>query len=344
MIPVRNIYYMLAYAFQALKEDGYAHLASEDFPHVCDLMAAILAQGIANQIKRGLGREYMARIDELSTPTGKIDISASVRQGSLRRKRLLCEFDEFTENALLNQVLKATALLLVRAPAVAEERRKALKKLLPAFFAVEHIDPKQIPWRRIRYDRNSAAYKMLMAICRMTIRGLLITERGGVARMARFLDEQSMHQLYERFVREYYRRHYPGFHVSSAQIGWDLDDGEDGMLLPKMQSDITIEYGGRTLIIDTKYYSHTMQSNGLFGSLSLHSGNLYQIFAYVKNRDRERTGMVSGLLLYAKTDEDVTPDASYRIGGNHIGVKTLDLNREFSEIRKELDGVVDRYF
>ena len=31
MIPIRNIYYMLAYAFQVLHEQGYKDVAAEDF-------------------------------------------------------------------------------------------------------------------------------------------------------------------------------------------------------------------------------------------------------------------------------------------------------------------------
>lgn len=54
MIPIQNIYYMLSYAFRALKEQQYRELATEEFQNTGDLMAAILAKGIAVQLKRGL--------------------------------------------------------------------------------------------------------------------------------------------------------------------------------------------------------------------------------------------------------------------------------------------------
>ena len=62
------------------------------------------------------------------------------------------------------------------------------------------------------------------------------------------------------------------------------------------------------LIIDAKYYGHTTQQQ--FDKRSVHSGNLYQIFTYVKNKEAEfdRADVpheASGMLLYAKTDEDV---------------------------------------
>ena len=66
---------------------------------------------------------------------------------------------------------------------------------------------------------------------------------------------------------------------------------------------------------------------------------VYQIFSYVKNHDVHESGDVSGMLLYAKTDEDVTPNATLSISGNLISVKTLDLNCEFDEIKLQLDEI-----
>ena len=62
---------------------------------------------------------------------------------------------------------------------------------------------------------------------------------------------------------------------------------------------------------------------------------------YVKNCDAERTGKVSVLLLYARTGEPDAPDREYSMGGNRIGVKTLDLNRNFRVIAAQLDAVAE---
>ena len=109
-----------------------------------------------------------------------------------------------------------------------------------------------------------------------------------------------------------------------------------------MQSDIMLKQGDKKLVIDAKYYSHTTQKQ--YDVNTLHSGNLYQIFTYVQNLDTERTGNVSGMLLYAKTDEVVLPNNEYKMGGNAISVKTLDLDCDFSMIREQLDGIVQSCF
>lgn len=96
------------------------------------------------------------------------------------------------------------------------------------------------------------------------------------------------------------------------------------------------------MIIDAKYYGRTLQKQ--FDKYTLYSNNVYQIFTYVKNQDKGNTGNVAGILLYAKTDEDITPDVMLNLGGNQIGAKTLDLNKEFSLIAAQLDKLIEDFF
>ena len=178
----------------------------------------------------------------------------------------------------------------------------------------------------------------------MLIKGLLQTTIGGSVKCMQFLDEQRMCRLYEKFILAYYKRHYPQLKATAAQIPWALDDGMDFML-PVMQSDIILTCGNRVLIIDAKYYSHTTQQR--YNAHNLHSQNLYQMFTYVKNKEfelRQQKHSVSGMILYAKTDEEIVPNSSYLMSGNQISVQALDLNRDFKEIADELDHIVEKHF
>ena len=42
-----------------------------------------------------------------------------------------------------------------------------------------------------------------------------------------------------------------------------------------------------------------------YNKQTLHSNNLYQIFTYVKNYDIQNSSNVAGMLLYAKTNEEI---------------------------------------
>lgn len=334
MIRIQNIYYMLSYAFQVLNEQGYKQVATEEFDNVAELCAAILIKGVSLQIKRGLGKEYVVQSEPLSSLRGKIDISASIKQQSTLKKQLICNYDEFSINSYMNRILRTTMDILLRCD-LSKGRKKQIRKLLIYFSDVEPLSREKINWR-LQFNKNNQTYQMLIFVCYMILKGLLQTTSDGSTKLMEFLDEQRMCRLYEKFILEYYRKEHPEIRVSASQIPWDTDDDYREML-PVMQSDIMLKKGEKTLIIDAKYYSHTTQKQ--YDVNSLHSGNLYQIFAYVKNLDTERTGNVSGILLYARTDEAVLPNNEYKMGGNAISVKTLDLDCDFSEIKKQLDYI-----
>ena len=339
MIKIQNIYYMLSYAFKVLKGQEYVKCATEEFENTADLMAAILSKGIAIQIKRGLIREYIEVTEPLSSLRGKIDVTESIKTQTLIKQQLICTYDEFSVNCYMNQIIKTTVELLLRHD-ISKVRKKELRNLMLYFKDIKTLDINQINWK-LRFNRNNQTYQMLINICWLIIKGLLQVDNQGNMKMQKFLDEQHMHRLYEKFILEYYRKEFPMLKVSASQIPWNLDDEENHML-PVMRSDIMLSYGEKTLIIDAKYYAHTVQSQ--FGVKTLHSNNLYQIFTYVKNLDVSNSGNVSGMLLYAKTDEEILPNNEYRMSGNKISVKTLDLNCDFNEIVVQLNKIVDSHF
>ena len=341
MIKIQNIYYMLAYAFHVLKDDCYKNITTEDFEYVEDLLAAILAKGIANQIKRGLGREYISCEDTLNSPHGKINISSSLKEQTILKRQLVCEFDEFSGNTYVNKILKTSALILIRSNEVKPKQKHTLRRLMHYFHNIDTVKSRNIKWAGIIYHRNNSTYKMLINICYLVIEAMLPSAHEGSKRLRHFKDEH-MHRLFEKFVLEYYKKHHPDYKVFASQIDWNIDDGFINFL-PVMKSDIMLEYNGKTLIIDTKYYSHILQTNYLYNNRTIHSANLYQIFTYVKNKDIYHSGNVRGILLYAKTDEEIVPDNNYFIDGNKISVKTLDLDKDFTHIRKQLDVIVEEW-
>lgn len=344
-IYIKNIYYMLSYAFQILKQSNYDEVASEKFENAQELFAAILCKGIGQQLKQGLYREYITMNETLSVMRGKLDLPETVRNRIQRKQKLACEFDELSENNLFNQILKTTMHYLIIDDGVDADRKITLKKELVFFDGIEQLEPSEIQWSRLHYQRNNKNYEMLMNICYFVLDGMLQTTEKGEYKMVAF-SEEHMSRLYEKFILEYYIQHHKYLtEVKAGQVKWDLrGENTDSMIrfLPVMQTDIMLRLKDKMLIIDAKYYGRIMLSQ--FEKESMRSNHLYQIFTYVKNQDRDNTGDVAGILLYAKTDEDITPDCMFNMGGNQIGAKTLDLNKEFSLIAAQLDKIAWDYF
>ncbi len=251
MIPVQNIFHMLAYAFKILKSKGYSNLSKESFSNSADLMAGIIIKGVSSQIKQGLRRDYIDTSETISGVRGKIDVTQSVKYRTLNNKQLICTFDDFSIDMKMNQVLKTTMSILTYQK-IERKRKKELRRLLMYLQDVSLLDPNTISWN-FRYDRNNQTYQMLMNICYLILKGMLISQKTGKMKMLDFLDEQRMSSLYERFIFEYYRQEFPQLKVYAPYIRWNLDDDFQD-LLPMMKSDIVISNGEKTLIIDAKFY------------------------------------------------------------------------------------------
>ena len=341
MIPIQNIYYMLSYAFQTLQAENYKDLATENFHNTAELCAAILDKGIGIQLKHGLRRDYVSKSESLSTLQGKLNISESIKTQTMLKKQMICTYDEFSTNIQFNQIIKSTVLLLLKAN-ITNSRKKSLRKLLLFFSDVNEIDLHFVNWNQ-QYKRSNQNYQMLIGMCYLVYKGLLTTQNNGTTKLMDFFDGQRMCRLYEKFLLEYYRKEHPELTANASQIAWQLDDTENQML-PRMQTDIMLSKNNNILIIDAKYYSHMTQQQ--YGIHTLHSNNLYQIFTYVKNKEfelRNYEHTVSGMLLYAQTDEDIIPNNTYHMSGNQISVLALDLNQDFSKISRTLDDIAKNF-
>ena len=84
-IFIKNIYYMLAYAFQELQRNQYEDIQSEDFDEIHQLLAEILIHGVSFQLKKGLHKEYISKTESIASVKGKIDIPGTV-QHLMQRK------------------------------------------------------------------------------------------------------------------------------------------------------------------------------------------------------------------------------------------------------------------
>ena len=149
---------MLAYAFQCLNEKDERRYSGEQFDYAADLFAAILSNGIARQIKKGLFKEYVTYIEELSSPRGRIRLTDTINKLASQQKTTVCDVDVLVENANANQILKTVILLLIKSEDVRITTKKKLKRFLPLFQQVDETDVHHINWSRISYNRNNVSY------------------------------------------------------------------------------------------------------------------------------------------------------------------------------------------
>lgn len=343
---VSNIYYMLAYAFDNnLIEKENKNINVEEFDNVYNLLSVILCILLNRLIKRGIAKEYVEVTNETLLIKGKINITQTLKNRAKGKINVICEYDEFSSNNYLNSIIKTTVFYLIKSSKIDKETKKVLKKLYSFLQDIDLLDFKTIEWKKIKLNKNNKYYKFIINICYMIQKGMILTEEDGNIDLKDFTDRQSLNVLFEKFVREYFRKHFPELNAKSEQMSWKIDDNYMIDFIPKMVTDITLRYKNKVLIIDTKFYGKIVNDKGFngFDTKTINRDNWNQINAYVANEAYKNDKIVSGMLLYARTDEEISPDVETSVMGNKISIKTLDMRNKFSEIAKQLESIANKF-
>ena len=338
-IVIKNIYYMLAYAYKSMSLDDYARVEGEEFDHLHDLMASILIRGLSMQLHRGVDQAYVVDLDSGYRLQGRILPYETLLPQNRSVGKATFTFDELTTNTYMNRVIKTTIAVLLHSGELSESNGLMLRMLSKKLGNLRPLDRKDIRWSGMTFHRGNRGYQLLMAVCNLILNGMILSEDKGSLLVQSFMSKEAMHSLYQRFLLEYYRRNYSSsITVNADKIPWAID-GEPPLYLPEMQSDITLTSGDRKLVIDAKCYGKVLHEH--WDKERYLSGHLYQIGSYVSNLDFKHEGNVDGMLLYAMTDEGDRPNASWKTtDGNRMSVETLNLNDDFSQICSQLDGFV----
>lgn len=338
-VLVKNIYYLLAYAFNALDLQDFKRLGTESFKDAEDLLAEILLIGVDSQRRRGFERSYKPMQEDGWRIKGRVDLRRSIRLKACGEPNVSYRFDEYEKDTLFNRILKASLIALARDNRVTISRRKRLRGALAYLQDVGLIeDLTRIHWSKLAYHRNNRSYEFLLNVCYLILtRRLADPSRADGTKLGAFDNEQRFSTLYEAFILNYYRRHFPQLHARGQSPIKPVSDAPD--FVPTMYTDVQLSDERKTLIIDAKCYGRILQMN--FDKQVLSAENVRQIFYYACHAGSPQS--TSALLLYVGTDED-TLDETWLDNGYRLGCKTLDLNTEFKDIAGSLDSIVYRTF
>jgi 5-methylcytosine-specific restriction enzyme subunit McrC len=314
-------------------------VSQDDCKTLAELFARVLDGGVTHLLKRGIDRGYITEEEDTSSLRGKFDVSVTIKRNLLRQSRVHCVIDSLSYDVMHNRIIKATIRSLVRCKDLDRNLRDRLLRLYRRLHEIIDIDLSAKVFGSVQLHRNNAYYRFLLQVCRLIHDNLLINEDTGDSRFRDFLqDDKQMAVLFEKFVRNFYRHEQSSFRVKSERFFWQEVEATQGDLqfLPGMKTDVSLDSPTRKIVIDTKYYAKCLQS--YFDSETIHSGNLYQLFAYLKNLQIGDSRQIEGVLLYPTVSKSLS--LRYRIQGHTMRIATVDLNAEWQTIRQRLLGLL----
>lgn len=340
-IPIQNIYYMLAYAWNRLEEAETINVGTDRFHDIYDLLVKALGNAINHLLKQGLDRGYLEQEELTNRLRGKILFQPSVKQNTLQQAQAYCEYDELSHEVLHNRLIRATLEKIKCASGLDVSLQHEVRQILYRFPAVSTKGLNIGSFRQVRLHRNNRNYKLVLAICELIWHELLLVEDTGEKPFKDFVrDERRMAYLFEKFLLNFYKRHLDPsvWEVKREGIKWQLhpaDAGSDPELIPSMGTDISIISDRRHVILDAKYYPEALKLR--YDKQKLISNNLYQIFSYVQNLNNSDGKVVEGILVYPEVEQSLSLTYQFqRWNKPLIRVYTINLNQGWRLIEQEL--------
>ena len=346
-IPLRNIWLLLLYASELFRQlDDAERAGVEERPDdIPDLAAEILAHEVERRLARNLSYGWQPRAAVLHRVRGRIDHRRTESRQLLQRGQVACRFDELTIDTPRNRYVR-TALARVSGTVKGQELAHRCRSLTRRLERLGVVGPQPAPSEVSAADFRGfgANDRRMVAAARLVFELALPNEDPDNRRLAPppRNEIQWLRQLFEKAVGGFYD-------VTLSPSGWDVVPGRrihwpveratDGIrnILPSMQTDIVLEHPRRgcRIVIDTKFNPVVVE--GWRRDESLHSGHLYQIYAYLRSQEDPAdplSARSAGLLLHPAVGEDV--DEAVALQGHPIRFATVDLAASAQRIRARL--------
>ena len=247
-----------------------------DQMNLYEIFINMYLQEVRQLVKRGIKSAYVTQEDNLKYYKGKLLINQQIRTNLAHRERFYVTYDEFHPNRAENRLVKATLLKLQKLTSSAENA-KEINQLLTAFEMVEPSLNYQKDFSRVKIDRNTKDYEMLMQWSKVFLMNKSFTPFSGDSTSRALLFP--MESVYESYVAQQIRKMF-------CPEGWEVSSQDKGHYLfvePKRQfalrPDIVLEMDGRTVIMDTKWKSLVNNERINYG---ISQADMYQMYAYSK--------------------------------------------------------------
>lgn len=335
-IPVQNIYYLLAYAWDHFRSGELVDVDQTRCPDTHNLLAMLLSAGIRRLATKGIDKGYVGFTEETPRLRGRIQVLPSYRRLTHVAGRMVCEFDELTADTLPNRILKATCQrLLQHSSPLTPENRSAVHAASRLLADITSIEITSSVFHRVQLHRNNRHYRLLLHVCQMLHELYLPEQQAGSRKFRDILENETvMHRLFESFVRQFAVRHCRDAKVSAMKIKWFGDfEPEVEKYLPGMITDVTLDRPHQKVILDCKYYRDAV-AVGQFDE-RLRSGHLYQLLAYLQNKAHDDGWSdVVGKLLYPAVNHNLS--RSFELLGHKIEIHSIDLDQPWPAIHDHL--------
>ncbi len=329
---LKNLIFMLSYTKNLdLKITDETKLSSAKNPFI-EILIKEYANSLFDCLKRLTPKTYVREEDNLNYLKGKIKFTENVRLNCANQAKFYCEYDEFSENNLLNQLFLFVSTCLYNI-SNDNHNKKTLKFIMNYYSEINLVRFDKFKAGKIRLSRNQELFKKPFNLAKMFVEKTSVDlSKNKFENIALIWD---MNKLFEEFVFELIKKHKDCFKFKCevrAQKGRKLLRGDSNKRRNTFV-DILLEKedGGEKIVIDTKYKRFRSTDD-------FKNADVFQVSTYCLLHNAR-----SAILLYPQWDDKKPESSSYFLNTDDIKdtrkISFKTINLIYDNLRSSIDDI-----
>ncbi len=343
-----NLLFLLRYAFDLKPYENEIAAMRKKPADWFEILTYLYAKNLQEALKRGIFRNYITYEENLGVLKGKWLISQQLKINPFQKHRFYVQYDEFSPDNLLNQVLKHAAVQM-RCQSMYARNRQQLAML--SDWMDEVILPPALNnavLEQIIFTRLNERFRPLFNLAKLFLEHQATeTKVGNTNAFAYTFD---MNKLFEKFVARFIQEHRGRILGGTEYEHCDIlekaqgihkwlakDDNRKDIFM--LEPDIIFKNkdGKVPLIIDTKYKILNDENR----KQGISQGDMYQAAVYAQVYHCRRV-----VLVYPQVDNIAPIQKNFKLKEVDASVEirtvnlSIDLPKEVLKIIDELNKIV----
>ena len=315
---LKNLIFMLSYTKKLdIKTNDNAKLANEKNPFI-EILIREFANSLFESLKRLTPKRYVREEENLNYLKGKIKFSENTRYNCTNQAKFYCEYDEFSENNLLNQLFLFVSTCLYNI-SNNSNNKKTLKFIINYYSDISFARFDKFKVRKIKLTRNQELFKKSFNLAKMFVEQTSVDlSKNKFENITLVWD---MNNLFEEFVYELIKRNIPECSPIAQKTKRLLRQAQE----TRRDTKVDILVQNPQVIIDTKYKKFTCFDD-------IKNADIFQVSTYCLLHKYHRA-----VLLYPQFEENEPDITSF-----HLNAEEGPLNIDFCTINLKHNDLKDK--
>lgn len=326
-IILKNLIFMLSYTKNLdIKTNDNAKLSTEKNPFI-EILIREFATSLFEALKRLTPKRYVREEENLNYLKGKIKFSENIRYNCTNQANFYCEYDEFSENNLLNQLFLFVSTCLYNI-SNNSYNKKTLKFIINYYSDISFVRFDKFKVRKIKLTRNQELFKKSFNLAKMFVEQTSVDlSKNKFENITLVWD---MNKLFEEFIFELIKRKIPEFEAIAQKPKRLLK--KENVTRRDTKVDILVQHP--QVIIDTKYKKFTCFDD-------IKNADIFQVSTYCLLHNYKRA-----ILLYPQYDKKEPDICDYQLNcaenNYHIDFCTVNLKNNDLKNKEVQNSIIGK--